>query len=110
VRAIQRFQQARSLAAQGDVSTIQPWMTIHYVSLAYAVPESYLIERLSITDSRPVTHISLRSIAVRYNRSLDGLIRDLQTAIKEYRKQSPHHVSYSNLHTSTLLALERSMT
>jgi hypothetical protein len=110
VRAIQRFQQARSLAAQGDVSTIQPWMTIHYVSREYAVPERYLTEHLNITYSRPVSHIPLRSLAVRYNRSLDGLIRDLQTAIKAYRRQNPQSLSFSNVHAGMLLALERSMT
>jgi hypothetical protein len=110
IQAIQRFQQARALAAQGDVSTIQPWMTIHYVSRFYSVPESYLIEHLNITYSRPVSRISLRSLAVRYNRSIDGLIRDIQTAIKAYRKQNPHSHSFTNLHANPLLALERSMT
>ncbi len=110
VRAIQRFQQTRSLAAQGDVSTIQPWMTIHYVSRVYSVPERYLTEHLNITYSRPVAHIPLRSLAVRYNRSLDGLIRDLQTTIKAYRKQYPQSHSFTALHIDTLLARERSMT
>jgi hypothetical protein len=98
------------MAAQGDVSTIQPWMTIHYVSRFYSVPESYLIEHLNITDSRPVSRIPLRTLAVRYNRSIDGFIRDIQTAIKVYRKQNSHRLSFSNLHVNTLLALERSMT
>ena len=110
IQAIQRFQQARTLAAQGDVSTIQPWMTIRYVSRFYSVPESYLIEHLNITDSRPVSHVPLRTLAVRYNRSIDGLIRDLQTAIKAYRKQNPQSLSFTNLHIATLLALERNMT
>ena len=110
VQAIQRFQQARTLAAQGDVSTIQPWMTIHYISRVYSVPESYLIEHLNITDSRSVSRVPLRTLAVRYNRSLDGLIRDLQTAIKAYRKQNPQSPSFTNLHIATLLALERNMT
>jgi hypothetical protein len=110
VQAIQRFQQARTLAAQGDVSTIQPWMTIHYISRVYYVPESYLIEHVNITDSRPVSHIPLRSLAVRYNRSIGGFIRDIQTAIKAYRKQNPQRHSFTKLHANTLLALERSMT
>ncbi|HXZ04758.1 MAG TPA: hypothetical protein VEH81_07980 [Ktedonobacteraceae bacterium] len=110
IQAIQRFQQARTLSAQSDVSTIQPWMTIHYVSRVYFVPESYLIQHLNITDSRPVTHIPLRTLAVRYNRSIDGLIKDLQTAIKAYRKQNPHRHSSSNPHAKTLLASERRIT
>ena len=110
VKAIQYFQQARTLTAEGDVSTIQPWMTIHYISRVYYVPESYLIEHLNITDSRSVSRVPLRTLAVRYNRSLDGLIWDLQTAIKAYRKQNPHSHSFTNLRANTLLALERSMT
>ena len=98
------------MAAQGDVSTIQPWMTIHYISRVYSVPESYLIEHLNITDSRPVSRVPLRTLAVRYNRSLDGLIRDLQTAIKTYRKQHPHSHSFINLNANQLLALERRLT
>jgi hypothetical protein len=110
VRAIQRFQQARSLAAQGDVSTIQPWMTIHDVSRVYSVPERYLTEQLNIPYTRPVSHIPLRFLAVRYNRSLNGLIRDLQKAIKAYRKQNPQSLSFTNVHAGTLLVLERRMT
>jgi len=98
------------MVAQGDVSSIQPWMTIHYISRVYSVPESYLIEHLNITDSRPVSHIPLRTLAVRYNRSIDGLIRDVQTTIKVYRKQNPHRLSFTNLHARILLALERSVT
>jgi hypothetical protein len=110
VKAIQYFQQARTLTAEGDVSTIQPWMTIHYISRVYHVPESYLNEQLNITDPRSISHVPLRSLAVRYNRSIDGLIRDIQTAIKTYRKQHPHSHSFINLQAKELLALERRMT
>jgi hypothetical protein len=110
VQAIQRFQQARSLSAEGDVSTIQPWMTIHYVSRVYYVPESYLDEQLKIKDPNSIRHVPLRSLAVRYNRSIDGLIRDIQTAIKTYRKQHPLRHSFTNLHANQLLALEGGMT
>lgn len=110
VRAIQRFQQARSLATQGDVNAIEPWMTVHYISRVYSVPESYLIAHANIPDSRLVSHVPLRTLAVRYNRSVDGLIRDIQVAIKMYRKQHTYRLSFSNLHVSVLLALGRRVT
>ncbi len=110
VRAIQRFQQTRSLAAQGDVIAIEPWMTIHYISRAYAVPESYLIASVNISDSRPVSHVPLRTLAVRYNRSVSGIIREIQIAIESYRKGYTYRLSFSNLHVNVLLALERRMT
>lgn len=110
VRAIQRFQVAHSLAAQSDVNAIQPWMTIHYISRAYSVPEVYLTGYLHVTDTRQVAHVPLRTLAVRYNRPVDAIIKDLQTAIKVYRKQILYHPSSFNLYVNTILALERSRT
>ena len=110
VRAIQRFEQARSLATQGDVNAIEPWMTIHYISHAYSVPESYLIARINISDSRPVSHVPLRTLAVRYNRSVDGIIKEIQIAIKAYRKGYTYHLSFSYMHVNVLLALKRRVT
>jgi hypothetical protein len=85
-------------------------MTIHYVSRVYGVPESYLIEQLNITNTRLVSHVPFRTLAVRYNRPIDDFIKDIQTAIKAYRKQYPPRHTFTNLHISTILALERSMT
>lgn len=110
VRAIQRFQIAHSLAAQNDVNAIQPWMTIHYISRAYSVPEGYLTAYLHFTDTRPIAHVPLRNLAVRYNRPVGAIIKDLQTAIKVYRKHNPSHSSSSNLQVNIILALERSVT
>jgi len=110
VQAIQRFQHARALTATGDVSTIRPWMTIPYISRVYHVPESYLYESLNITDPQSAHRTSLRSLAIRYNRSLDGLIRDIQTAIKTYHKQHPPHHWFASLHANELLAIERRKT
>lgn len=110
VKAIQRFEQTRTLTAAGDVSTIRPWMTIPYISRVYHVPESYLYESLNITDPRPAHRTSLRSLAVRYNRSVDGLISDIQTAIKTYRKQHPPNRPFANLYTNELLAWGRRKT
>ena len=85
-------------------------MTIHYISRVYSVPEGYLVGSLNVTDNRPVARVPLRTLAVRYNLSVDSIIRDIQTAIKTYRKQNPHRLSFSKLHVNALLALERSMT
>lgn len=91
VKAIQRFQQEQTLVVAGDVRTIQPWMTIRYISRVYHVPENYLYEWLHITNPQSVRHTSLRSLAKRNNQSLDGLIGEIQTAIETYRKQHPYH-------------------
>jgi hypothetical protein len=37
---------------QAEVSAIQPWMTIRYVSVAYGVPEEYIFARLDIPFDR----------------------------------------------------------
>ncbi len=110
VRAIQHFQLARSQIVQRDVNAIQPWMTIHDISRVYAVPEGYLIERVGIADSRQVSHVPLRTLAVRSNRSVDSLIRYLQIAIKTYRKQNYQHLYLPDSPPRSLPVLERSKT
>ena len=110
VQAIQRFQLARALASAGDVSTIRPWMTIPDISRIYHVPESYLYESLNITNPQLAHRASLRSLAVRYNRSLNGLISDIQTAIKSYRKLYPPHHLFASRHVDKLSVLEKRKT
>jgi hypothetical protein len=110
VQAIQRFQMARTLASTGDVSTIRPWMTIPDISHLYHVPENYLYESLNITNPQPAHRTSLRSLAVRYNRSLNGIISNIQTAIKTYRKQHPPHHLFASRHINQSSVLEKKKT
>ena len=106
IQAIQRFQEEHTLTLAGDVSTIDPWMTIPYISRVYHVPESYLYQWLDITNPRSVRYASLRTLAGRYNLPVDSLISDVQNAIRTYRNQHPHD-STACLYIDTLLALER---
>ncbi len=112
VQAIQHFreQHALRLAGAASVSTIRPWMTIPYISRAYNVPESYLYESLHISDPKSVRRTSLHSLAARYNRPVDVLIRDIQTAIETYRQQHPPGHSFASWHAGELLAQERGKT
>ncbi len=112
VQAIQHFreQHALRLAGAASVSTIRPWMTIPYISRAYNVPESYLYESLHISDPKSVRRTSLHSLAARYNRPVDVLIREIQTAIETYRQQHPPGHSFASWHASELLAQERGKT
>lgn len=89
VQAVQRFQQSRHMALTGDVRSIRSWMTIPYISKVYHVPESYLLQRLHVSDPRSVSHVTLLSLAERFHRTPDALIHEVQTAIQTYRKQHP---------------------
>jgi hypothetical protein len=89
VQAIQSFEKNHNLALSGDVSTIRSWMTVHYISQFYHVPEMYLDESLHITDAQSVRHVSLQVLANRIKRPVNSLIHDIQQAILNYRKQ--HH-------------------
>lgn len=112
VQAIKHFREQHALTLVGDVSvsTIRPWMTIPYISSAYNVPESYLYESLHIIDPKSVRRTSLHSLAARYNRPVDGLIRDIQTAIETYRKQHPPNHSFARWHANESLAQVRRKT
>jgi hypothetical protein len=85
VQAFQRFQQDHKLAVTGDVSTIRSWMTVPFIAHFYHVPETYLDQSLHITDDKAVHHLPLRELADRVKRPVDGLIRDIQHAILNYR-------------------------
>ena len=87
IQAFQRFQQERKLTMTGDVSTIRPWMTVPFIAHYYQVPENYLDQSLHISNDRTVHHLPLRDLASRVKRPVDGLIRDIQHAILNYRKQ-----------------------
>lgn len=90
IQAVKRFQQQKALAAAGDVRTIRPWMTIPYIARFYHVPEAYLYRSLHIYDARPPHHATLRALAIRFNRPVDEVIDQIQTAILNYRKQHPN--------------------
>jgi len=86
VQAFQKFQQEHQLAVTGDVRAIRSWMTVPYIAHFYHVPESYLDQSLHITGDRTAHLLPLRDLASRIKRPLDGLIRDIQHAILNYRK------------------------
>ncbi len=90
VGAFTAFQQQEALAKAGDVRTIRSWMTIPYIAHQYHVPERYLYGKINVAEEYP-THSTLHAIALRYHRSLDQLIHQLQAAITDYRKQHPPH-------------------
>jgi hypothetical protein len=94
-QAVQRFQQQKALAAAADVRTIRPWMTIPYIARYYHVPEAYLYRSLHIYDARPPRHATLHALAIRFNRPVDELVHQVQTAILNYRKQHPNKFRYS---------------
>jgi hypothetical protein len=93
VRAVQRLEENRHLVTSGDVSTIRPWMTLPFIARVYHVPESYLDERLHLSNPQSLRRASLLTLAERSHRPVDALIRDVQQAILNYRRQ---HQSQAN--------------
>ena len=86
VQAFQRFQQRHHLVVTGDVRAIQPWMTIHHISIVYHVPENYLYESVNIPKSHN-ERLSLTLLAEQYKRPVNELIRQVQVAILLYREK-----------------------
>jgi hypothetical protein len=85
------FQRQHALAVAGDVHSIQPWMTIPYISHVYSVPESYLYGALSLTPTTSHRHVTLHTLSISYNRPVNDLIRKIQLAIQTYRRYHPPH-------------------
>jgi hypothetical protein len=85
--AIQQFKRERALTQSGDVSTIRPWMTVHFIAETYRVPENYLYQSLHIANPQPVRHATLRVLADHYKRPVNDVIHNIQVAILSYRRQ-----------------------
>ncbi len=66
LRAYREFEYARGqglLDGTASVDAIQPWMTIRYIAVAYAVPEEYIYARLGIPFDRRAEHDPLGRLA-----------------------------------------------
>src|SRR5438309_9562742 len=99
-QAIQQFKREHALAQSGDVSTIRPWMTVHFIAETYRIPENYLYQSLHIANPQPVRHATLRVLADHYKRPVNDVIHNIQDAILSYRRQHPQ--SGSPLHADQL--------
>lgn len=72
-RSLRSYQQLRYIREQGldqgiaSVRAIQPWMTIRYVAVAYAVPEEYLFAQLEIPFDRRNSNTPLGRLEREYN-------------------------------------------
>lgn len=89
VRAVGGLQTTRTQASSGDVRTVRPWMTLHYISRVYHVPESFLLQSLNITDPSSARRTTLSTLAARLGVSPATLIQETQTAILDYRAEHP---------------------
>jgi hypothetical protein len=89
VGAVRSFQRESTLTSEGDVQTIQPWMTVPYISRVYHVPEPYLYRNLRLPVQQPIPHVTLHALATHTKQPVDKIIHNLQTAILNYRKTHP---------------------
>ena len=67
-----------------DVTTVQDWMTIHYIARTYAVPETLLIDTLHISVQQ-ASHQNLVAIAHAQNKTPQQIETSIQAAIIQYR-------------------------
>jgi len=67
-----------------DVSLIQSWMTLNYISRSYAIPESLLLKTANVTMLQ-ARHQSLGNIAKTHKESLSGIIEIIRNAILQYK-------------------------
>lgn len=80
--------------SQTDVSLIQDWMTLPYISKVYGVPEPYLLDQLKITpaDSKGK---NLKALAASLNESSETLVQKVQSSVTQFqqsRKPEPKDV------------------
>lgn len=77
--------------AAGNLSTelLRPWMTIRYISVAYAVPQEYLFEAAGIQPKRETSMLSIgrlnQQMKLGQVNDQPALMQTIQQAIATYR-------------------------
>ncbi len=88
-RYVHRIQhRPRPIPREVNVSLVQGWMTIPYLSRTYGVPESELFLRLNI-DPKKDRNFSLERVAERSGKSQQAVIEEVQNAIREFQTAHP---------------------
>ncbi|MEI6290091.1 MAG: hypothetical protein WCP19_06630 [Chloroflexota bacterium] len=76
----------------GNLSTglLRPWMTIRYISVAYAVPQKYLFDELMFTPNKENSMISLKRLNSQMNLGLENnkpvILKLVTNVINKYRE------------------------
>lgn len=90
VGALQNVHQHEILKKHQDLSLIQPWMTIPYISHVYQIPEKTLYQPLHLhNDSVTIRHSTLQIIATHQKQPVEKVIHVVQVTIVSYRKSHP---------------------
>jgi hypothetical protein len=87
--AIQNVHQHEILRRHQDLSLIQPWMTIPYVSHAYQVPERTFYQPLHLQNNAVIRHSTLQVIATHQKQPVEKIIHEVQITILSYRRSHP---------------------
>lgn len=97
IRSYRSFQTMRYIQEQGldagtaDVDAIQPWMTIRFVAVAYAVPQEYIFAELDIPFDRRDSNAILGDLNRKYDfgrpaeRGEPPILDKVREAILAYR-------------------------
>lgn len=86
---IQTVQRSQQLMNKGDVHIIQSWMTIPYIAHQQHVPDTLLYNALHAKSTLVNRHLTLEEIAEQRKEPANGLIRQCQVVILNYRKAHP---------------------
>ncbi|HUD44766.1 MAG TPA: hypothetical protein VMR41_04445 [Patescibacteria group bacterium] len=83
VRTIHHYYSIRHIS---NVDMIQNWMTLHYISNSFAVPEQVLLNATHTTLQQS-HHQSLSNLAKTHNESAQQLIATIRSVILQYKAQ-----------------------
>jgi len=79
-------QHPRLLHRQTDVTSIQSWMTLGYISRTYGVPEPEIERRFKI-EPKKYHHSSISQIAKILKKSDADFLQEIQTFIANFQSQ-----------------------
>ncbi|MBA2677001.1 MAG: hypothetical protein H0U76_01170 [Ktedonobacteraceae bacterium] len=87
--ALQNVHQHELLKKHEDLSLIEPWMTIPYISRVYQVPEKVFYQPLHLRNDSVIQHSTLQIIATHEKQPVEKVIHVVRVTILSYRKSHP---------------------
>lgn len=73
----------RRPVSENDIAHIAQWMTFDYINHLFIIPDTFLQQRLSITDSK-YPFLTIKQYAEKTNTNVITVVNSIQYEIKQY--------------------------
>ena len=77
------------VSRETNVSTLQNWMTLRYISRVYGIPENILADKLGI-DEEKSAKLSVSAIAKNIGKDTEVVLGEIRIIITDFQSSTPN--------------------